>query len=343
MTNQFSTCVTIPVYNRPDQVQKLCSSLEKQLDSDTVLLLVDDGSADEASRIFREEISGKNNLIHYVRHQQNQGIAAARNTALAWCRSRNIDLVIMVDSDCEIPDDFVAKHIELHRAYPEVACFGGGVQGIGKGYWAEIDKIMSWAHVVPTGPVREFVKPYCPPTANISFKMKYLPDEKQVFNELLPTGEDVLLNHKLRSAGRKIYFSPEPTVIHHDRDKMNKVVSHVFSWGEHMYFIQLGGYFSDRCFKLWYRIIFFLSFLCAAPAFATLGTFLVLKQWARSNPLYLFHFPVIFILWLLKAAAVLKAAANPWACLRQPGGESAVDGKTPVTVRQTGELDEVKN
>jgi len=312
MTKDSSiTCVAIPVYNRLNLIQNCLDKIEKQLKTNIFLLLVDDGSSPEVSSRIKNDPRLKNDKIFYVRHNKNMGISAARNTALKWCREYNIDIIIMVDSDCDVPPDFIQKHIDLHLKYPEVACFGGGINGVGSGYWATIDKIMSWAHAVPFGNVREFNKIYYPPTANISFKMNRLPVRDKVFDERLSTGEDVLLVRELRKNGEKIYFSPDPSVDHFDRNKMKDVIRHTFAWGEHMYFIQLGNDISERCFKKWYRFIFFFSFLPSILAFAGLGAFLVLKQWFKHKPSYIMHFPLIFMLWFFKGIAILKVAVNP--------------------------------
>jgi len=171
---------------------------------------------------------------------------------------------------------------------------------------------MSWAPSVPTGKVRELSRSYSPPSANISFKMSKLPFRDKVFNECLETGEDVALISELRRRGEKIYFSPQPAVNHYDRNSLKSMLKHAYSWGKHIYFLQLGNNISARCFNIWYRIIFFLAFFIALPAFGCLGMIFTIKPWLRTKPLYALYSPVIFLLWLVKGIAVLQMALNPF-------------------------------
>ncbi|OPX42957.1 putative glycosyl transferase [Ruminiclostridium hungatei] len=320
---QLTTCIAIPVYNRLDLINRCLDRLEKQLDQDNILLLlVDDGSSQEfQASVLKRQLFQRNNAF-YVKHEKNMGVTAARNTSISWCRTNNVDILIMLDSDCEVAEDFIRKHIELHKAFPDIACFGAGINGVGKGFWAVADRIMSWAPSVPAGAVRELNRSYSPPSANISFKMSKLPLRDKVFNECLETGEDVALISELRRAGEKIYFSPQPAVRHYDRDSAKGVFKHAYSWGKHIYFLQMGGNISARCFNIWYRILFFLSFFIALPAFGCLGMIFTIKPWLRTKPLYVFYSPVIFLLWVIKGIAVLQMALNPFSYI--PAGHKSV-------------------
>ncbi len=313
VNNQIMTCIAIPVFNRLDLINNCLNRLDNQLTKENVILiLVDDGSSIEfQTSILKKTIFKKDNAF-YIRHPINRGVTASRNTAINWCRAHHVDLIIMLDSDCEVSDCFIEDHMLLHSTFPEVACFGAGINGVGSGFWAIADKIMSWAPSVPIGNVRELSRFYSPPSANISFKMDKLPFRDYVFNERLETGEDVALISELRKNGQKIYFSPKPTVNHHDRDSFKGVIRHAYSWGKHIYFLQLGNNISARCFNVWYRIVFFVAFLLALPAFGCLGMFFTIKTWLRSKPLYILYSPVIFLLWLIKGIAILKMALTPF-------------------------------
>jgi len=308
----MTTCVSIPFYNRLDLIQNCLSKLGSQVNADILLLLIDDGSSDKVHQEIKNHPLLKKNNVFLIRHEKNKGAPAGRNTSVKWCREHGVDMIIMVDCDCDVPPDFIQKHIDLHKQYPEVACFGGGICGVGSGYWATVDKIMSWAPSIPIGNVRELNKAYYPPAANISFKVDRLPKREKVFNENLVTGEDVLLVRELRKNKEKIYFSPEPSVKHHDRDKMKDVIRHVYEWGKHIYFIQMGNNYSERCFKLWYRIPFILAFLPALLAFAGLGLVFTLMPWLGYKQSYIVYFPWVFLLWIVKGFAILKMAFNPY-------------------------------
>lgn len=307
----LKTCVAVPFYNRLDLIQNCISKLEKQIRENVFLLIIDDGSEKKVHEtLLKNPILGMQNVI-YIQHSQNKGVAVARNTVIDWCRMNSIDVVIMVDCDCAVPLDFVEKHISLHQEYPDVACFGAGIVGVGSGYWGVVDKIMSWAPSIPKGKVRELNNAYYPPAANISFKMNRLPKRDKVFKEGIETGEDVLLTRLLRKNKEKIYFSPDPCVSHFDRDTMRDAIRHAYSWGKHIYFIQMGNNCSSRCFRLWYRAAFIIAFIPSILAFAALGLVFTLKPWLKENPSYIQYSPAIFFLWFIKGLAILDMALHP--------------------------------
>ena len=222
----------------------------------------------------------------------------------------------MIDSDCVPGENFVGPTFDLHREHPEAACFGGGIIGVGKSFWAKLDNVMSWVHSLPYGNIREVHHPYHLPTTNFSAKMAMLPGEGPVFDSRLLTGEDALLIRSFRKQGKAVMFSPTPQIFHFDRETMTDVFKHHYVWGYHQYFIQLNGDLSARSFNPWFRALFVTAFVPCMVLFALLGAVLNLLPWIRYKPKYLLFFPLVFLVWIGKAMAVLEAAVHPHACLR---------------------------
>jgi glycosyltransferase involved in cell wall biosynthesis len=300
----------VPFYNRPGLVESCLLRLLAQALPTTRILLVDDGS----DQPF--EAGALNDArVHVLRHPRNRGIGAARNTIIDWCRTHGIELVIMLDSDCQSDDDFVREHLRLHAEHPDATCIGGGIVGVGAGFWAKMDRLMSWVHSVPKGGVREVKAPYLLPGTNISFKISRLPERKEVFNDRLVTGEDALLIRQLRDDGGIVLFSPTPVIGHLDRDTFRSVVRHSYAWGGHIYLIQFGRNFSPQCLRLSYRIPFLLLFVLTSPGFALLGSLLTLLPWLEEKRSHIFCYPVLFMLWMVKALAVIRVAISPRAHL----------------------------
>lgn len=300
--------------------------MEKLLASalpETIFLLVDDASAPMAWSSVELQPLLKNKNVFLIRHEQNQGVAAARNSGIDWCRQRDVDILIMVDSDCRPANNVIVEHLRLHDAHPEAVCIGGRIVGEGKGTWAKLDGITSWVHATPHGAgdvaqeeFRSVEHPYHLATTNFSIKLKQLMERKFVFDERLVTGEDCLLIRELRKLKRGVYFSSTPTVFHQDRETFADVFKHHYAWGHHQYFIQLGGDISSRCFNPWYRGVFVLVFLPLIPLFALAGSLLNSRAlWAHQRQ-YFWFYPFIYLLWLGKGFAVLEAAIRPYACLR---------------------------
>ena len=70
--------VVIPVYNVAPYLRKCVASVQEQTLRDIEIILVDDGSTDESGQIC-DELAARDARIRVI-HQENQGLAAARNS-----------------------------------------------------------------------------------------------------------------------------------------------------------------------------------------------------------------------------------------------------------------------
>lgn len=117
--------VLIPVYNAADAVAALCDSLLVQcLDADVELrvIVVDDSSDDPGAAQALSTIANRATL---VRHERNQGRAAARNTA---AREGSGDYLVFLDADCAVEDErFVMHHL---RAFEQGADVSVGIRAM---------------------------------------------------------------------------------------------------------------------------------------------------------------------------------------------------------------------
>jgi glycosyltransferase involved in cell wall biosynthesis len=91
-----SIAIIVPVYNRPDQVARAIESVRPQLADRAVVVLVDDGSTDETSRVLERYASDP--AIRLLRHPRNRGVAAAKNSGLDAVPP-GTELVGILDSD----------------------------------------------------------------------------------------------------------------------------------------------------------------------------------------------------------------------------------------------------
>ena len=99
--------VIIPVYNASATLFHCLESLDRQTYRKLELLLVDDCSTDESLHILRSYVAQRPNpdfTIRILHHEENRGVAAARNTALEHAKG---DYIYYVDADDFIePDTF---------------------------------------------------------------------------------------------------------------------------------------------------------------------------------------------------------------------------------------------
>ncbi len=317
-----SHAILIPFHNRLGMVARCVSMLLDRASGGTRIVLVDDGSAPTADADpDLARLLGDPRVV-LLRHPENRGVAAARNTGLDWCRHASVQIVLMIDSDCEPSPDFISEHLRMHADDPDATAIGASVEGIGEGFWAHLDRVMTWVHLT-TGEPCEVRHPYHLGTTNFSVKLAHLPARRAVFDERLNTGEDALLIRELRRAGRRVLLSPTPRIVHRDRESFRGLLWHHYQYGQHQYFVQLGGDLSPRCFHPAYRAAFVLAFLPILPLFALAGSVLNLVPWLRQHPSYARYYPFMYLLWLGKGVAVLESAVAPWRTLR-PTGQDGV-------------------
>ena len=100
--------VIITTYNRPDALSAALEGYCTQKDKDFELIVADDGSTDETTRVVtaykqRPEL----NLSHVWQKDEGFRTAAVRNCAIA---KTSADYVIFTDGDCVPLPDFVSQH-----------------------------------------------------------------------------------------------------------------------------------------------------------------------------------------------------------------------------------------
>ena len=96
--------IIVPVYNNCDVVEKCINSLIKQKTKYCYeLILVDDGSTDGAEDLIENYRNNKNVIII---HQNNRGIAAARNTGISHAGGKYF---MFVDCDDTVEDSIVEE------------------------------------------------------------------------------------------------------------------------------------------------------------------------------------------------------------------------------------------
>jgi len=99
--------VIIPTYNRAHLVGRAIQSVLNQTYQDFELIVVDDGSTDNTEEV----VKGFNDArIRYIRHDENKGLPAARNTGIEAARG---EYIAFLDSDDEWLERKLEKQIAL--------------------------------------------------------------------------------------------------------------------------------------------------------------------------------------------------------------------------------------
>lgn len=96
--------IIIPVYNVEKYLHRCLDSVINQSYSNLEILLIDDGSTDSSLQICNEYASRDARIK--VIHQENMGLAGARNTGI---RNVNSSYFASIDSDDYVDKDFIYK------------------------------------------------------------------------------------------------------------------------------------------------------------------------------------------------------------------------------------------
>lgn len=110
--------VIIPVYNTEQYLRKCVDSVLAQIFQDFEIILVDDGSPDQAAWIC-DEYEKRDRRIRAI-HQQNCGLALSRRNGLREARGK---YAMFLDSDDWIDSGMLsAMHEAIERTQADVAC-----------------------------------------------------------------------------------------------------------------------------------------------------------------------------------------------------------------------------
>ncbi len=117
--------VVIPTYGKRPVLARTLESLRVQTypADHTEIVVVDDHSTDDTQDYLRE-LTLPQRLVA-VRHDENRGRAAARNTGI---RSATGELIVFVDDDMLCEPDLIEQHVLFHRSHPRSIVIGDAVQ-----------------------------------------------------------------------------------------------------------------------------------------------------------------------------------------------------------------------
>ena len=108
--------VVIPLYNKEHYIEATIRSVLNQACTDYEVIVVDDGSKDDSLALARKFESERVRIIH----QENQGVAVARNTGILNARG---EFICFLDADDEWRPEYLSAIDGLTEQYPESAIF----------------------------------------------------------------------------------------------------------------------------------------------------------------------------------------------------------------------------
>lgn len=192
--------VIVPVYNTERYISECVESILCQTYKKLEIILIDDGSKDNAGVMCDELAKTDDRII--VLHQENRGVSSARNTGLNTATG---EYVVFVDSDDFVEADYIYKLYSKINEFDIVIC------GIGRYVSGEkqenlLDEmILNKAELISQTIGNNYIGGYL---VNKIFNRTIINDNNIRFNNKVHIGEDMLwILQYLNYCNRGIYLS----------------------------------------------------------------------------------------------------------------------------------------
>jgi len=118
--------VAVPTHNRPQLLREALASVAAQTHPEWEVVVVDDGSTPPVRESTLRELLGERFIL--VRHDQPQGIAAAKNAGVVAARG---EIVLHLDDDDLLTPIALAQIAAAYARHPELECLFVNVEPFG--------------------------------------------------------------------------------------------------------------------------------------------------------------------------------------------------------------------
>ena len=204
--------VIVPLYNRPEEIRELLESLTAQTFKDFEVLVIEDGSTEDAKDIvssFAERLP----VQYFWKENERQGFT--RNFGFERAQG---EWMVVFDSDCLIPPHYFEAVEEFLSRNPGVEVFGG--PDAAHPSFTPVQKAISHAMTsfLTTGGIRggnTNVGQYQPRSFNMGISRRAY--ETAGGYRITVKGEDIEFSLRLMAHGLKSALIPEAFVYHKRR------------------------------------------------------------------------------------------------------------------------------
>jgi glycosyltransferase involved in cell wall biosynthesis len=171
--------VIIPAFDRPRRLVRAIRSILSQTFKDYEIIVVDDGSSEDTE----EALDPYMPLIHYIRHHENRGVSAARNTGI---RCSTAPWIALLDSDDYWLEDKLCVQMEYLDQNP--GAFACQTEEI----WIRNGRRVNpkRKHKKPSGDIFARSLALCLVSPSSVILKRSLLEEVGLFDETLPAAED---------------------------------------------------------------------------------------------------------------------------------------------------------
>jgi GT2 family glycosyltransferase len=241
----------IPCFNGASYLPATITAILQQTRAPDELLIIDDGSTDD-SVVVAEKYP-----VRVIRHEKNQGLAAARNTALA---NAQFPLLAAFDADAVAEPAWLAYLLEAF-ADPQIAGAGGRLIENYRETPPDLWRALQLSQDLGEQPIE-----MCWPTPKrlggfgTVFRVDVLKKIGGYDQRFRTNYEDVNLCARVLQAGYKTLFEPRAVMRHMRRDTFSSVLRTSWKWDFYTHYFNAG--YNNVPLKLlfnfrWARVLVF--------------------------------------------------------------------------------------
>jgi len=217
--------IIIPLYNRPQEIDELLTTLTKQTYTQFEVLVIEDGSVNDAKAIV-DKYANTLDVKYFFKPNEGQGFS--RNYGFERAKG---DYFVVFDSDCLIPEDY----LEIVRDYlfeHKLDAYGG--PDAAHQSFTPVQKAISYAMTSPftTGGIRgnkKHIGQFHPRSFNMGVSREVW--EKVGGFILTRLGEDIEYSIRIHEHGFKIGLIPAARVFHKRRTSFSQFYKQLHFFG----------------------------------------------------------------------------------------------------------------
>ncbi len=264
--------IIIPLYNRPDEIRELLDSLTRQTYHNFEVLVIEDGSQQDARAIVQTFASSLQ--VRYF-FKENTGQGFTRNFGFEQAIG---DYFIIFDSDCLIPPQYL-EQVDANLNTYGYDLYGG--PDAASAAFTDVQKAISYAMTSPfsTGGIRGKKKTlggqFHPRSFNMGLSRKVY--EKVGGFIITRMGEDIEYSIRIIRSGFLSGLIPEAYVYHKRRTNFRQFFKQLHFFGRAR--INISRFFPEELKLVHLFPALFFLFCCSQPLW-------LLLQWITGLPLF---------------------------------------------------------
>ena len=212
--------IIIPVYNAEKTLRQCLDSVLNQTYNNYEVIIVDNNSTDKTKDIIQESCNKKNKVRYFFESKNSRGAARCRGEI-----NSQGDIILMTDSDCIVPRNWIEEMIEPIVNNKQVAVQGAKKPAV-MNYWTI--RIQKEKEIEVAGRIKDG-KIGLLDTVNFAIRKSILQDVGYT-NPDIASGNDIELMVRLKLRGYAIHFK-QIEVLHSHPDTAIKVFKKQFERG----------------------------------------------------------------------------------------------------------------